>query len=502
MKNINKFDEEDIYLVDSSDMDLGTDIDIEEIDEVTLKRITQATLNKVTAYEIQENNGVKSKKNKIRNWFAVQSKINKAVIVLLCFITVSVVTLGCIKLVSQYVPGLGIISSSSQIKVLSSPYTVWKGDYYLRITSFSYNSDTKELNFTAESNWVGAVDDKTQSEYEKFGGLGMYFKEKWSQSMPNGQRGSYNHGIPTTVSELNIEYKLEKELKDYYLELNIVDTSYDGTGKEIYTEKPSYIVIPFSDLKLVPAEEADGIEDFGEIVESNGISVVAVSRWENEKLYSDLLFKCSDPNEKVISFKSDKDSDIKLTADDNQVYENEAGLSVNDGWKYLLFKTDRPVNGTVELNSLLIEESVDKSIKLDMPKVGETSIINKEVSVNGIKIVVESIRAYNTETIVDDGGNSVSYTLPDNMVVVEVKCRLVKGIVNSRITDDKSYIKGVLKVDNVKSIGKFNSWGSRGLLISSSFNAKDIKSISEVTFDINDIVLSVEGNWEIPIKIE
>lgn len=496
MENIKKFDETDIYLLDYNDVELDTDI--EEIDEIALKRIKKATLNRVADHETEKNSEVRPRKNSLRRWFALQTRIRKVAAIIVCFTAVCGVTLGCIALIRQYVPGLGIVSSSSKLQVLASPYTVWKDDYYLRITSLSYNSDSKVLNFTAESNGVDGfgydVGGRTASG-------GICFKEKWSQATPFEEsmgKGHYSYGNP--AAEYHDEFKLKKELEDYYLELDIVDISFDDDGKAVYTEKPQYIVISFGDLKLVPAAEADGLENFGQAVESNGVSAVAASRWEEGKLYADILFESSDSNETVVSFNMDKESDIELVTDERRKYRNISGQGFGNGWKYLLFETDEPVNGTVSLNSLFIEKSVDMPIKLNMPKVGETIILNKEVAVDGIKIVIESIKAY--INVLDDDGKSVLYTLPDNKIGIDVKCRIVKGTSNGRIADDKSYIKGEIKVGNAKNSSKAFSWGSRGLFISGHFDSEHLTNVSEITFVINDIMLTVEGNWEIPVVVE
>lgn len=499
MGNNKKFDETDIYLNDYNNMELDANIDIKEIDEITLKRIEQVTLNRVAVHEVEKESGFRQKKNSFRRWFELQTRIRKVAAITLCFAVIYGVTLGCIVLIRQYVPGLGIVSSSSKLKVLASPYTVWKDDYYLRITSLSYNYDTRVLNFTAESNGANGL---AYDAGEKIVSGGLYFKEKWSQSTPFEEsmgKGSYSYGNP--AAEYHDEYKLKKGIKDYYLELDIVDVSYDEDGKAIYTEKPEYIVISFSDLKLVPAAEADGLEDFGQVVESNGVSAVAASRWEMGKLYADILFKSSNPSESVVSFNTGENSDIELVADDNGRYKNLGGRSSSNGWKYLLFETDEPVNGRVVLNSLFIEKSVDSSIKLEMPEVNETITLNKEVVVDGIKIVIESIKAY-TETVVEEDGKSVPYTLPNNEVGIDIKYRIVKGMSNGRITDDKSYIKGEIKVSNAKSSSKGLTWGSGELFINGRFKAEDLKSVAEVTLDINDIMLRAEGNWEIPILVK
>lgn len=500
MGSIKKYDETDIYSLDYNDIELNADMDIQEVDEIALQRITQVTLNKVAAaYEAEKDSEIRLRRNSLRRWFALQTTIRKVAAIILCFTALCGITLGCITLVRQYVPGLGIVSSSSKLQVLASPYTVWKDDYYLRITSLSYNSDTKVLNFTAESN---GADGLGYDAGEKIVSGGIYFKEKWSQSMPtegSAGKGHYRYGNPT--AEYHDEFKLKKELGDYYLELDIVDISYDDHGKAVYTEKPEYIVISFGDLQLVPAAEADGLEDFGQAVESNGIRAVAASRWEKGKLYADILFKSSDSNEKVVSFNVNEESDIELVTDERRKYRNISGQSSGDGWKYLLFETDKPVNGTVSLNSLFIEKSMDISVKLDMPKIGETKILNREVVVDGIKIIIESIKAYNKIEEFEEG-KSVSYTLPDNKMGIDVKCRLDKGISNGRIADNKSYIQGEIQAGNVKNSSKAFSWGRDGLFISGHFNADHVKDVSEITLVIHDIMLTVEGNWEIPIKVK
>lgn len=499
MGDIKKYDETDIYLLDKNDMELDNDIDIIKVDDITLKRITQATLNRVVTYEAKKDSRVRLQKNGVRRWFALQTRVRKISAIILCFTVLCGVTVGCITLIRQYVPGHGIVSSSSKLKVLASPYTVWKDDYYLRITSLSYNPDTKILNFTAESNgtsgYVYDVGERTVFGY-------MHFMEKQSQSMPEGSTGKtfYHYGTPLiTPTVYHDEYKLKKEPGDYYLEFYTVDVSYDENGDQVYTEKSDYIIIPFGDLKLVPSIEADGLEDFGKTVESNGISVVAASRWEKGKLYTDILFESSNSNENVISFNTNEDSDVELLTDDNRTFKSVGGHSPRDGWKYLIFETDESVNGTVSLNSLFIEKSVDKSIKLDMPKVGETIILNKEVVIDGIKIMLEYIKAYNV--VLDEKGN-VLYTLPDNDIRIEVKCRIIKGISNGRIADEKSYLLGNIMAGNVKDRPKGAIWGSDGIFIFDSFDAEHLKNISEITLVINDIMLTVEGNWEIPIKVK
>lgn len=499
MGNIKKYSETDIYLLDNNDIELDTVIDIKEIDEVALKRIDQLTMNRVAAHRPEKNSIARLKGNSFTDWFALQNRIRKVAAIVICFTALCGITLGCIELIRQYVPGLGIVSESSKLQVLASPYTVWRDDYYLRITSLSYNSDTKVLSFTAESNGVDGfgydMGDKTVSG-------GIFFKEKWSQAMPTeGSMGKGNHKYGNLTAEYHDEYKLKKGLGEYYLELDIVDTGYDENGKVVYFDKPEYIVISFNDLKLVPAAKADGIEDFGQVIESNGVSAAAASRWEDGKLYADILFESSNPNETIVSFNVDEESDIELEADGGRKYRNISGQDFSKGWKYLLFETNEPVNGIVLLNSLFIEKSVDKSIKLGMPEIGETIIINREVSVDGAKIIIESVRAYR-ETVVDEGGKSVSYTLPNNEIGIDVKCRIVNGISNGRIVDDKSYIKGEIQIGNVKSSSKGFTWGSGGLFINGHFDSEHLKNVSNITLVINDIMVTAEGYWEIPIKVK
>lgn len=498
MRNIKKLDETDIYSIEHNNIELDADVEIKEVDEITLKRIEGITLRKAGAMEGKENAGISQKKKGFRAWFQFQSRIQKAGIIVLFLIVVSGAALGFITLLNQYVPGIGIVSDSSRLLVLKSPYTVWKDDYYLRITSLSYNPDTRELKFTAESNGADALGYDTG---EKIISGGIYFKEKWSQATPFTEstgKGYYNFG--NLAAEYHDEYKLKKELEDYYLELDLVDKSNSG-GKVVYTEKPEYIVISFGDLKLVPAVEADEIKELGQVFECSGVSGAAVSRWDKGNLYTDILFKCSDAKEKVVSFNGDKVNDITLVADDGKIYKNMSGQSMSSGWKYLLFETKEPVNGTVLLKSLLVEKSLDKSIKLEMPGVGETMILNREVEADGFKIIIESIRAYR-ETVVYEGGKSTSYVLPDNEIGIDVKCRIIEGTSNGRTAYDKSYIKGELMAGNAKSSSKSISWGSSGLSISGRFNSEQIKDASEITLVISDIMLKAEGNWSIPIVVK
>lgn len=499
MGYIKKFDETDIYLFDHNNMELDADIDIKVVDEIALKRIEQATLNRVKVHDTEENHGTRQKKKGFRGWFEHQNRIRKAAVVILFLTALSGSTLGFIALLHQYVPGFGIISSAAKLEVLVSPYTVWRDDYYLRITSLSYNPETKEIKFTAESNGTDGLGHDTGDGIVSGG---IYFKEKWSQATPYEEslgKGHYSYGNPS--AEYHDEYKLKKELGEYYLELDIVDISHGEGGKAVYTEKPGYIIISFGDLKLVSAAEADELEDLGQVVESNGVSAAAVSRWEKGKLYADILFESSNSNETVVSFSADEENEIELVTDDQQKYKNIGGQVLSNGWKYLLFDTDEPVNGTVSLKSLFIEKSVDKSIKLDIPNIGETKILNRELNADGVKIVIESVRAFR-ETVVEDGEKSISYNLPDNEIGIDIKCRIVNGISNGRIANDKSYIKGEIKAGNIKNTSKGFGWGGGGLFINGRFNAEDLTSISQITLVINDIMLTAEGNWSIPIVVK
>jgi hypothetical protein len=221
--------------------------------------------------------------------------------------------------------------------------------------------------------------------------------------------------------------------------------------------------------------------------------------WDDGKLYADILFESINPKEKVVSFNTDKESEMELVTDEGKRYRNISGQSLSTGWKYLLYETDEPVNGRVELKSLYIEKSVNTSIKLDMPKVGETITLNRKIVVEGIEILIESIRVY-TEAL-DENGN-VLYKLPDNNAAIDVKCRITEGIQNGRIADDKSHIRGEIRINNLKSSSKGFSWGPQGLSINGHFNAEDLKDASEVTLVIDAVTLTAEGNWEIPINID
>lgn len=499
MGNNKKYDETDIFLLENNDLQLDSDIDIKEMDEAALNRITQITLNRAAAYETEKNVTIGTKNNRYRRWFGQLTGIGRAAAVIFCIIALSGAALGFIALLRQYVPGLGIVSDSSKLQVLASPYTVWKGDYYLRITSLSYNPDTKVLKFTAESN---GADGMAHGKGDKILSSSLFFKEKWSQATPFEEslgKGYYNYGNP--AAEYHDEFKLSKGLESYYLELDVVDTTYDENGKAVYTEKPQYIVMSFDDFKLVPASEADELEDFGQVVESNGVRAVAVSRWDNGKLYADILFKSNSSDETVTSFNSDEKKGIDMISDEGKKYKNISGQSTDNGWKYLLFETYQPVNGTVKLNSLFIEKSVDKMIRLDLPRAGETKMINREVEIDGFKIIIESISAYK-DTKEDEGGKIVTYPLPDNEIGIDVKCRILKDIVNGRIADDKSYINGEIIIDNAKSTSKGFSWGSSGLCVNGRFKSEDLENVTEITLSIDNIMLTVAGNWTIPVKVK
>lgn len=501
MKNARGFDEKDIYLLDYNDVELDSGIDIEDIEGTVIERIKERTMSKVIAHKGKKVDGTGHKRKSLGQWFALQNRISKIAAIILCFIGICGVALGCIALVRQYVPGVGIVSDSSKLKVLASPYTIWKDGYYLRITRLSFNSDTKLLNFSAESNWFDPQDDTTSG--------GIYFKEKWSQATPFSESTGKDHqikGSQDTVTEFSAEYKLRHKLDDYYFELDTgkVSFDYNGKGEHTYTSDFS-IVIPLADLKLVAAAEAYKLEDLGQIVESNGINAVAVSRWDNGILYADILFKSNKPNENVESFNIGDESEIELVTADNRKYYNVGGRNFSKGWKYLLFKTDEPVNGAITLNSLFLQKMVNKPIKLNVPKVGETKTLNQKVTFDGVTVIIESIEAYyvdyyrGIEADVRDTEESAVGRVKGNKTGIDVKCRIVESVSDGRITDDKSYIRGELRLGKVENESKAYFWGSQGLIVSGHFDTEQLKKASEITLLINDIMLSAQGNWEIPI---
>lgn len=500
MKKLISLNNQDDYTLDYNKMDLDSALDLAEIDDGVLKRIQSGALAK--ARGTHEDTVPKAKKRRFGRWFERRTRFERVAAALLCLFVLSGATLGCIALIRQYVPGAGIVSSGSKLRVLATPYTIWKDDYYLRVTSLSYNSDTKVLNFSAESNWYDFEYPEVDASGNSMGLCGIFLKEHWSKAMPFDEftgKGFYQHATRNTVTQYTDELKLTKELKDYYLELNIVKVSSSGENQADYTFLPEYIVIPISELDLVPAVKADGLEDFGRTIESSGIRAVSVSQWNEGKLFTDVLFKSSDPTEQVTGINSADRESIELIASDGTSYPNISGQSSLIGWKYLLFEAEKPVSGVVTLHSLSIKKAVNKEVWLNLPKLGETVTLDRAVAIGDVKVVLESIRVYN-ENIVDDGGKTVTYPLPDNTIGIDVKYRLIEGLSDHRRIDERSQLRGELRIDGKENKAMTHIWGSDGLTVSSHFNKQELENASEITFLIKDILLTVEGEWTIPIE--
>lgn len=488
----NKNTDLDIYLIDSKNVDLYINEEQVDVDEITLRRITMDTINKTKAKEENPQDETKSYKSRFRS----QNIPRKIILVTSSLALLIFITLGCITLVKQYVPGSGFLSSSSKLEVLATPYTVWKDGYFLRIRSLSYDPDSKLLSFTVEGT---GVDGMAHDTGDKTVSGGIYLKEKWSRVVPYEEslgKGHYSYGNPT--AEYHDVLKVKNKFEDYYFELDVVDVIKGTNGTDIYIEKPNHIEISLGDLKLVPAKEADDIEDFGPVVKDKGISAVAVSRWEAGKLYSDILFKSTDSRESVVSYFTSDNEEINLITEENVLYKNMAGKSQSVGWKYLLFDTAKPEDGKVILNSLFVEKKLKNRIELETPKIGETILLNREIDLGGHRLLLESISAYKevNETI---NGEIISYKLPNNEVEFKVKCRIIEGIYNERLANQKSYLRGEIEIGTTKNTSKSIVWGNSGIEICSRFTEKEIVDKEKLILILNEIALTVEGKWEIPV---
>lgn len=451
-----------IYELDTNGIDLSTGV--EEQKEIELERIMEKTKTKLTLN--------RETKKTIRQRWKAASRVVKAAAIL-GILTVGTTTAYAATKVLQYIPNQGIIQAA-HMQTLQVPITSYgNAGFYLRISNISYDGTTLKL--VAETNWTDVVIDTKEKEeqieasFMSHRGIGLMQGEDWIPTVRTEE--SYE----SKSTKVTSEYKVST-LENMCLVLNAL--VWNEETKE-YTYQEGAVQISVEKLPFVDAKEITSVGELGQKAESEGIQLVGISNHKGGVQTIDLqqednteALKVSGINEYTLTEKSG--TTVTLL--------NERGE--NGGFKYLLFRSNRPFEGDLTVSSVLVEKEINHQLQVALPRLGECSNSDQVIDCDGVSVRTTSVNV-----------SEVEDTSEEKQYLVQVECKLEQENTSKFELTEQSFINAMVTYKGKESGETAHSAGVT--TISLVISKKEYEENSTLSIDLKSLCnLSKKGNWE------
>lgn len=361
--------------------DLNTDKSYEVPNE-SLNKIKEKTFDKITKNDTSPENFIKKKPKK--NFLSLKKKA--AIAATICFLLIipfSNKAIANIKKVLQYIPGVNQVLESeptSNVYILENKIKVSTKNGYVELLSVLIDTDKKVIQLSARGEEKNG-NDSPNMDVESF---------TPAIKLNNGKTIKLNNGstgFGGGDGSMHWQADFSSDNKD------IKNISYaDGEKIEVELTPPynKKINIP---IILKKAKDYNNYKEIGPTCNTNGISITAIPKWENNKLKVNLLTPSNNessvqeygknPNytDKNYSYKGVLNKTIMLTDAEGKSYKISAPENYSPPLSEFYFDVSKNNNTSYKLNIPYVRIKHDVSVKhsFNVPKLLEKVTFDNEI---------------------------------------------------------------------------------------------------------------------------
>lgn len=410
---------------------------------------------------------------KVKTRRKIYSKLSKLVAAVLIVLALSTSTIYAISKINKaFVPGKGLVESTqNNILILPEPMTIAQNGYDIEFINVNY--DGKYLDVKVRSPYINKIENSDDVLYT-YTAISLY--------NPKGERvkkitssGEFTFEEVTQKCKFNI-----RSLDGYYFSFSLNEKNNGNYEKVI---KEDVVIVHISELPLEESKLVFDKSKLDNFSTSNGISLLAYSKYKDGKQHIDIIYSNDKAGEEVMGYGSiikDSKTTISLTDKYNNVYKPINSQTVYGLYDSFVFNTNEEVLGELSISSIVVSRKINSSVTIPLPKENETITYNKEFKTSEGTYIIESIkRVFDTS---------------DNKMHVYIYLRNPE-LENSSIQTTFAHVE----LDTLNTDLASRPYSENITEYSFDYD-KNLVSGNELTFVLDKAYITINGNWKLNVN--
>ncbi len=262
----------------------------------------------------------------------------------------------------------------------------------------------------------------------------------------------------------------------------------DDTG--VTWSDPGLFTVKLSDIPMKSADSVADISDLGSYSAKNGISLLALSQYENGIQRINVVYENKNGKQSLCglgSYYADGDSGIILVSEDGTNYSPINSKTIEGLYDYLEFETGSEVGGKLSIPCITVVHELNQKISINLPDENETSEPMIKTEIDGFCFTIDKIVRHADS--------------PDNKVNVSIYLSTPLGDVNGYTVGDYHLTEAYLELPQ----GNFYFLGQplddRSAIRYDINGAIDVaEAKNDITLVLDRIYLDVKGNWVLDVN--